>query len=57
MMSILKGLAKATVATVTLPVAIAADVITLGGTITPRGKPYTTEHTAKIMDGIEEAIK
>lgn len=57
MMNILKGLAKATVATVTLPVAIAADVITVGGAITPRGKPYTPEHAAKIMDGIEEATK
>lgn len=57
MFNVLKGLTKAVVSTVTLPLDIAADVVTLGGAMTEREKPYTVEKLGRIMDGIDEATK
>jgi hypothetical protein len=57
MMNIFKGLVKAAVSTVTLPVAIAADVVTLAGSLTDRREAYTPEQFKRIMKGIDDATK
>ena len=56
MFNILKGLTKAVVATVTLPVAVVADVVTLGGVLNDKTS-YTAKQAQKIMDGIEDATE
>lgn len=55
MFNVLKGLTKAVVSTVTLPIDIAADVVTLGGAMTEKDEPYTVSKIKKIVDGIDEA--
>ena len=39
------------------PVSLVADVITLGGTLTDRDEPYTSEALSKVVDNIEKATK
>ena len=43
MFGMLTSLAKAATAVVTVPVAVVADVVTLGGSLTDKRKPYTAE--------------
>lgn len=56
MFGILKNVTKAVVGVATLPLDVAADILTLGGTCTDRNKPYTTEKLADIMDNLEKAV-
>ena len=56
MFGILKGIAKVAVGVVTLPLDIAADVVTLGGAMTEKEKPYTAKKVSKIFDAIDEAM-
>ena len=42
---------------ITLPLAIAKDVITLGGTMTDNDEPYTVEKIKRIDENIEKACK
>jgi hypothetical protein len=53
--NILKGLTKAVVGVATLPVDVAADVITLGGALNDKEQPYTAKKLGKIMDALDEA--
>jgi len=48
---------KAIVGVVTLPLDIAADVVTLGGVMTDKETPYTVKKLGKIYDNIDEATK
>ena len=51
MFSMLENLTKAVVgAVIETPVAIVADVVTLGGSLTDRDKPYTAESVEKVVD-------
>jgi hypothetical protein len=50
MFSIFGDLAKAAVAVVTVPVAVVADVVTMGGALTDKDQPYTA-------DAIEDFVK
>ena len=54
MLNVLKGLVKSTVGVVTLPIDVAADVLTLGGSMVDRDS-FTAKKIGKIMDGIDEA--
>lgn len=54
--NILGSLAKATVGVVTLPVAVVADVVTMGGVLTDKKQPYTASHTSGIVKNIENSI-
>lgn len=54
-MDLLKGLTKAVVATVALPVDAVADAITLGGALTDKPRPYTAERARDIMRALNEA--
>lgn len=54
----LGNLLKATVGIlVETPIAIAADVVTLGGALTDKQKPYTAEALEKVMDNAQKATK
>ena len=39
------------------PVAVVADVITLGGAINDKRKPYTAEALSKVVKNLEDSTK
>lgn len=49
-------LARIAVDTVTLPVAVAADVLTLGTAVVDRGDLYTTAKAKRIADDTVEVV-
>lgn len=54
----LGGLLKAAVGIlIETPVAIAADVVTLGGALTDRDTPYTAEAIGKVVSNVQNATK
>ena len=53
----LEGLTKAAVGVVTVPIDIAADIVTLGGALTDQDKPYTAQKCEQIMDNLKKATK
>ena len=55
MFDIFESLTKAVVGVVTLPVDVAADIVTLGGNLTNKEEPYTCKKIKKIMDNIDDA--
>lgn len=55
MFNILKGITKAAVGVVTLPVDIAADIVTMGGAVNDKRNPYTVEKVKKIMGHLDDA--
>ena len=57
MFGLLNDLAKAAVGVVTLPVAAAADIVTLGGALTDNDKPYTAEKLEQVYDNLNNAAK
>ena len=48
------GLLKAVVEVAKLPADVAADVITMGGALTDKRKPYTVKRCERIMDKLDE---
>jgi len=57
MFGILNSLAKAAVNVVSVPVAVVADVATLGGALTDKDKPYTVNELEKFFDNLTDAGK
>ena len=57
MFGMLESLAKAATAVVTVPVAVVADVVTLGGALTGKRKPYTAEAVEDFVDNLKDASK
>ena len=58
MFGILGDLTKAVVGVVVeTPIAIAADMLTLGGIITDKDEPYTATALKGVMNNIEHATK
>lgn len=57
MFGMLESLAKAAVAVVTVPVAVVADVVTLGGSLTDKDKPYTAEAVEDFVQNLTDAAK
>lgn len=55
MFGMLESLAKAAVGVATLPVTVAADIITLGGSMTDKDKPYTADCAEKILKNLKDA--
>lgn len=55
MFGILESLAKAAVSVVEIPVAIAADVVTMGGAMTDQEKPYTAQAVSNLVQNIQDA--
>ena len=57
MFEFLESLAKAAVAVVTVPVAVVADVVTLGGSLTDKEQPYTAEAVGDLVDNLKDATR
>jgi hypothetical protein len=57
MFGMLESLAKAATAVVTVPVSVVADVVTLGGSLTDRSKPYTAEAVGDLVDNLKDAAR
>lgn len=54
-MGILGSLGSACAAVATLPLAVAADVVTLGGVVNDRGSTYTGDKVEGILEDLEDA--
>lgn len=58
MFGFIGDLAKATVGVVIkTPLAIAADIVTLGGSITDTREPYTTSAVKEVMKNVSNATR
>lgn len=56
MLGMLANLSKAVVGVVVeTPVAVVADVVTLGGSLTDKDKPYTASAVSRVVENIEKA--
>lgn len=55
MFGMLESLAKAAVGVVVTPVAVVADVVTLGGTLTDKREPYTAKAVSDIVKNLSDA--
>jgi hypothetical protein len=57
MFGLIESLAKAATAVVTVPVAVVADVVTMGGQLTDKDKPYTAEAVEDLVDNLKDATR
>ena len=58
MFGMLGDLAKAAVGVVIeTPIAVVADVVTMGGELTDKDQPYTATALEKVMENVENATK
>ena len=58
MFGMLGDLAKAAVGVVIeTPIAVVADVVTMGGTLTDKDQPYTATALEKVVENVENATK
>lgn len=57
MFGMLESLAKAAPGAVTVPVAVVADVVTLGGALTDKDRPYTADAVSDVVQNLEDATK
>lgn len=55
MFGLLEGLTKAVVGVVVSPVAIVADVVTMGGVLTDKDEPYTSKAVKDILQNLDNA--
>jgi hypothetical protein len=55
MFGMLEDLAKAAVGVVKLPLDVAADALTLCGSLTDKDKPYTAEGISDVMQNLKNA--
>lgn len=54
-MGIFDSLVKAVVNVATVPVFVVADVVTLGGALTDKDKPYTAETISDLVENLKDA--
>lgn len=58
MFGMIGSLVKATVGVVVeTPIAIAADVVTMGGALTDKNEPYTATALKKVAENVSEATE
>jgi len=57
MFGLIEGLAKAAVGVVTIPVAVVADAVTLGGSLTDKPRPYTSDAVSDVVKNLQNATK
>lgn len=57
MFGFIESLAKAAAAVVTVPVAVAADVVTLGGSLTDKEHTYTGEALGDLVANLKDATR
>lgn len=55
MFEVFNSLAKAAVSVVTVPVAVAADVVTLCGAATDKDRPYTVDAVSDAFQNLKDA--
>ena len=55
MLELLTSLSKAAIGLIVLPVAVVADAITLGGTLTDKDDPYTTKAVSDVVQNLNNA--
>lgn len=55
MFGMLESLAKAATAVVTVPLSLAADVVTLGGACTDKDRPYTADALSDMVQNLKDA--
>lgn len=55
MFDILESVTKVAVNVVTLPVSVVADVVTMGGAMTDKDKPYTAETISDLVKNLKDA--
>ena len=55
MLGMFESLAKAAVGVVTVPVAVVADVVTLGGVLTDKERPYTADAVSDVVQNLKDA--
>lgn len=51
------NLIGAAIETVTIPIAVAADVVTLGGALNEKGETYTGSKIARIVEDLDDAAE
>lgn len=56
MFGFIESLAKATVSAVVTPVAVVADVVTLGGAMSDQDKPYTAQALEGVVENLQNAV-
>jgi hypothetical protein len=58
MFGMLESLAKATIGVaINTPMAILADVVTLGGVVNDRRTPYTVDALKDVVENLEQTVK
>lgn len=57
MFGLIEGLAKAAVGVVTIPVAVVADAVTLGGSLTDKNQPYTADAVSDVVKNLQNATR
>lgn len=57
MFGMLESLMKVAAAVVIVPVAIVADVVTLGGSLTDKDQPYTADAVGDLVDNLKDATR
>lgn len=55
MFGMLESLVKAAAAVVTVPVAVVADVVTMGGAMTDEKQPYTATAISDFVQNLQDA--
>lgn len=53
MFGILKSTLKAASAVIDIPVAAAADIVTLGGALNDKPRPYTAEAAERLVENVK----
>lgn len=51
------SLLKAAAAVVTVPVSLAADVVTMGGAMTDKERPYTADALSDLIQNLKDATE
>lgn len=57
MFGLIEDLAKAAVGVATVPVAVAADIVTLGGALNDKPRPYTADAVSDVASNLANATK
>lgn len=56
MFKLLTHLSKAALGVVTMPVAVAADVVTMGGVLSDQPDTYTGKQAAAVLRNVQRAV-
>lgn len=57
MFRFLESTLKAAASVVSVPVAVAADVVTMGGALTDKERPYTTETCSDLVQNVKDMTR